>query len=72
MTARKVIMTGRLVDYKKGVIRAMGIPVRKDIDLPFSGDPVVVMNNDTGDLFEGEVTHVDWVKNTYDLKVLIE
>lgn len=69
---RLVIMAGSLVDCKKGVIRAMGIQVRKDIDLPFSGDQVSVLHEESGKVFEAEVTRVDWAKNTYDLKVLIE
>ena len=64
---RKVIMSGLLVNFKGGVITAHGIPVRKDVALPFKGDLVSVINEDTGQVFDGEVTQVNWAKNSYDI-----
>ena len=69
---RRVITTGRLVEHKNGFIKAHSIPVRSDVALPFPGDQVNVVNEDTGQVFDGEVTHVDWAHNTYDITARVE
>lgn len=65
-------MTGRLVEFKHGVINANGIFVRSDVALPFPGDMVSVFSEESGKVFDAEVTRVNWALNTYDIKMRVE
>ncbi len=69
---RRVIMTGRLVNYRDQEINASGIFVRRGIPLPVPGESVSVFSEETGDVFDGEVTRVDRNRSTYDIKVWVE